>query len=241
MNAFESRGRGYVIVGLDRDAQPTRPLTMAADEAQRRGAELAVVTILRPNLDPELSIHELRQEEHRTETAALQNLHRVTASLRSSHPQVRVTTYCLGEGEVGPNREPLLWAQLLVIGTQDRYDRQASSTPAHLLTAPPGNPRTGPRARPIHPDRVRHPGPDRNPGIRDPPGGRTGTRTPPPSHRRNPARHRRPNQRTIRPGPRIGEPGRPGRRPMPGSGRPPQSDRNPSRIDHRTHPGRYTR
>lgn len=156
MNAHDSRGRGYVIVGLDSHGQPTGLLSVAADEAQRRGTDLAVVTILRPSLDPGLNIQGLRHEEHLAEALALQSLQDVTASLRSSHPQVSVTTYCLGEGEVGPNREPLLWAQLLVIGTQDRYGRQSlvlgsvsrlllTSSRCPVLVVPdgPGGPRHG--------------------------------------------------------------------------------------------------
>lgn len=125
MSVPENQGRGCVVVGLDEHGQPTRPLVAAADEAHRRGTELAVVTVVRPKLDPGLNVFGLQREQRLAQATALQSLHAVATSLRSTHPRLSVATYCLGEGEVGPNREPLLWAELLVVGTQDRYGRQA--------------------------------------------------------------------------------------------------------------------
>jgi nucleotide-binding universal stress UspA family protein len=114
MNESESRGRGCVVVGLDSQGEPTGLLEVAADEAQRRGVELAVVTV-----------QGQRRDDRRAEAVALQNVHAVTRSLRTRSPKLTVTTYCLGDGEIGPNREPLLWAQLLVVGTHDRAGRQS--------------------------------------------------------------------------------------------------------------------
>jgi nucleotide-binding universal stress UspA family protein len=126
MNERESRGRGCVIVGLDSHGEPNSGLMAAADEAERRAADLAVITVLRPNHDAGLNIQGLRRDELLLEQAvALQNLHAVTASLHSRHPRVGVATYCLTENDVDPRREPLLGAELLVLGTQDRYGRQA--------------------------------------------------------------------------------------------------------------------
>ena len=125
MNERESRGRGCVVVGLDSHGEPAGGLLAAADEAERRAADLAVVTVLRPNRDPGLNIQGLRRDELLAEALTLQNLHAVTASLHSSHPGLSVTTYCLIEDDVQPTREPLLGAELLVLGTQDRYGRQA--------------------------------------------------------------------------------------------------------------------
>jgi len=125
MSTPENQRRHCVVVGLDEHGHPAGALLAAADEAVRRDAELAIITVVRPNLDPGLNLFGLRRDQQRAEASALQGLHQAAASIRSSHPQVNVTTYCLSENEVGPNREPLLWAELLVIGTQDRYGRQA--------------------------------------------------------------------------------------------------------------------
>jgi nucleotide-binding universal stress UspA family protein len=125
MSTPRNQGRGCVLVGLDEHGHPAGTLLAAADEAQRRGSELAVVTVVRPTLDPGLNLFGQRRDHHLAEATALQGLHEAAATVRSSHPRLSVTTYCLNENEVGPNREPLLWAELLVIGTRDRYGRQA--------------------------------------------------------------------------------------------------------------------
>jgi nucleotide-binding universal stress UspA family protein len=125
MSTPENPGRRCIVVGLDEHGQPTASLTYAAHEAHRRGSELAIVTVLRPKPDPSLNPFGLQREEARAQAGALQGLHAAAAMLQASHPQLNVSTYCLGEGEVGPNREPLLWAELLVIGTEDRYGRQS--------------------------------------------------------------------------------------------------------------------
>jgi len=125
MSVPENQGRGCVVVGLDEHGEPALSLLAAADEAQRRGIDLAVVTVVRPKLDPGLNTFGLQRERNLAQATALQGLHAAAVSVRASHPQLNVTTYCLGEGEVGPNREPLLWADLLVVGTRDRYGRQS--------------------------------------------------------------------------------------------------------------------
>jgi len=127
MSMPENQGRGCVVVGLDEHGEPAQSLLAAADEADRRGAELAVVNVVRPTFDPGLNVFGLQREQNLAQATALQGLHAAAVSVRSSHPQLSVTTYCLGESEVGPNREPLLWADLLVVGTQNRYGRQALS------------------------------------------------------------------------------------------------------------------
>jgi nucleotide-binding universal stress UspA family protein len=163
MSEGESRGRDYVVVGLDNHRQPAGLLEVAADEAERRGTELAIVTVVRPHPDPELSFVGLRHEQQREEATALQNLHAATVALHSSRPQLSVTTYCLGDAEVGPNREPMLWAQLLVIGTHGAYGRQAlamgsvsqlllSSSRCPILVVPdvpPATPLAGPSEPPM--------------------------------------------------------------------------------------------
>jgi nucleotide-binding universal stress UspA family protein len=125
MSASENQGRGCVVVGLDEHGHPAGSLMAAADEAERRGTELAIVTVVRPKLDPGLNTFGLQREDRLAQATALQGLHAAAVSVQASHPGVVVSTYCLGEGEIGPNREPLLWAELLVVGTQDRYGRQA--------------------------------------------------------------------------------------------------------------------
>lgn len=125
MSERETHGRGYVVVGLDSHGQRADLLTVAADEAERRGADLAIVTVLRPHLDAAPSILVVHHEQRQAEALALQDLHEAAASLHPSHPQLSVTTYCLGAGEIGPSREPLLWAELLVIGTQSHLGGQA--------------------------------------------------------------------------------------------------------------------
>ncbi len=125
MSTPENQGRRCVVVGLDEHGNPFGSLLAAADEAERQGTELAVVTVVRPNLDPGLNSIGLRRNQHLAEATSLQGLREAATSIRASHPRLSVITYCLNEDEVGPNREPLLWAERLVIGTRDRYGRQA--------------------------------------------------------------------------------------------------------------------
>lgn len=123
----ETLNRGYVVVGFDGWLHPTETLGVAADEAVRRGVGLAVVTVLRHRLDPNLSIHAVRREQQRAQATALQELHAAAVSLHPNHPDLPVTTYCLGESEVAPDRDPLNSAELLVLGTHGRHGRQALS------------------------------------------------------------------------------------------------------------------
>jgi nucleotide-binding universal stress UspA family protein len=127
MSVPQNQGRGCVVVGLDEHDKPARSLLAAADEADRRGVELAVVSVVRPTTEPGLDSFGLQREQNLAQATALQGLHAAAVSVRASHPQLSVTTYCLGEGEVGPSREPLLWADLLVVGTQNRQGRQVLS------------------------------------------------------------------------------------------------------------------
>jgi nucleotide-binding universal stress UspA family protein len=125
MSTPENQSHGCVVVGLDEHGHPATTLLAAAGEADRRGVELAVVTVLHPNLDPGLNLFGRQRDHHLAEATALQGLHEAATSVRSSHPRLSVVTYCLRENEVAANREPLLGAELLVVGTQDRYARQA--------------------------------------------------------------------------------------------------------------------
>jgi hypothetical protein len=118
MSQRESGGRGYVVVALENENQPSGVIAAAADEAERRNSDLAIVTVLRPHLDPESGVLGMRHDQQRAQATALQALHEAAVSVHPSHPGLSVTTYCLGDGEVGPNREPLLWAELLVVGPQ---------------------------------------------------------------------------------------------------------------------------
>jgi len=114
-----------VVVGLEDGGQPAGTLMAAADEAERRGVGLAIVTVLRHRLEPGLSIQGFRHDQQRAQATALQDLHAASASLHPSHPRLSVTTYCLGESEIAPDREPLSSGELLVIGTHASLGRQA--------------------------------------------------------------------------------------------------------------------
>jgi nucleotide-binding universal stress UspA family protein len=135
MSKRSSERRGCVVVGLDDGMQPAGTLTAAADEAQRRGIGLSVVTVLRHRIDADPSVAVHRHQQQWAEAAALQDLHAAAVSLRFSHPELSVTTYCLGESEVGPDRDPLAAAQLLVIGTHGQGSLQslALESIGHLL------------------------------------------------------------------------------------------------------------
>jgi nucleotide-binding universal stress UspA family protein len=125
MRTPENHGRGKVVVGLDEHGHPAGTLLAAADEAQRRGVELALVTIVRPKRDPGLNVFGVRRDQRLAAASALHGLHEAAMSVRSSHPRLSVTTYCLEESDLEKNRELLPRAELLVIGTRDRYGRQA--------------------------------------------------------------------------------------------------------------------
>jgi nucleotide-binding universal stress UspA family protein len=125
MNEIVVHTTGCVVVGFDAGAQPTATLSAAADEAELRRTGLAIVTVMRHHIDPDLSIQGSLRTQHQAEATALQDLHRAAVSVRCNHPHVPVSTYCLGETEVSPNLEPMNTAELLVIGTHGRYDRQA--------------------------------------------------------------------------------------------------------------------
>lgn len=118
-------GRGCVVVGLDAGRQPAGTLTVAADEAVRRGLTLAVVTVLRQRMDPGLSLPQTLREQHWAEAIAVQELHAAAASVRASHPRLSVTTYCLGASEAAADREPLNTAEIVVVGTHGRRGHQA--------------------------------------------------------------------------------------------------------------------
>jgi nucleotide-binding universal stress UspA family protein len=124
MNARDVQGRDCVVVGLDDVDQPSGLLLAAADAAEQRQTELAVVAVVRPAHAPGLSLSGLRSEQDRAQALALQQLHAAAVAIRPGRPHLVVSTYCLNENEVSPNRQPLLWANLLVIGTRTRSGRQ---------------------------------------------------------------------------------------------------------------------
>jgi nucleotide-binding universal stress UspA family protein len=121
---MQSESRSCVVVGLDGVSQPDRTLIMAADEAERRASGLAIVTVLRHRIDPDLSIQGQRRDQRRAEATSLQEVHAAAVSLHPIYPRLPVTTYCLGETEVSSHRVPLSEAELLVIGTHGRQGRQ---------------------------------------------------------------------------------------------------------------------
>lgn len=122
MSARE-QGRDCVVVGLD-DLEPSSLLLAAADAAEQRQTELVIVAVVRPGHAPGLSLTGLRDEQAHTQATALQQLHAAAVSIQPTHPHLVVSTYCLHENEVSPNRQPLLWANLLVIGTRTHAGRQ---------------------------------------------------------------------------------------------------------------------
>jgi nucleotide-binding universal stress UspA family protein len=156
----DDRRHLQVVVGIESGAPAGPALALAADEARRRGLPLAVVAVTRSRPDPGPGIEGLRVALRQAQARALADLHQATTFVRERHPDLTVVTFCLGQAEVGPHREPLDGAEILVIGTHDdRHGRQVvdqESTGRILLAAgrcpvlvvPDRSPSVAPAGRP---------------------------------------------------------------------------------------------
>jgi nucleotide-binding universal stress UspA family protein len=103
---------GCVVVGLEERSPSTALLSVAADEAERRGAALAVVTVLQHHVPAPDSDTTSAPGHRRGELGLVSQVE----SLRAERPWLSVTIFPLPDDEVGSNREPLCSAALLVIG-----------------------------------------------------------------------------------------------------------------------------
>jgi nucleotide-binding universal stress UspA family protein len=127
MNASDSGGGGHLVLGFDGGPRMQNLLRVAADEAVRRQASLAIVMVSQAALDPGLDASGRRSAEQRAEASAHRQLIRAAESVRARHQHVPVTTHHLTEEEARATAYPLSSAQLLVVGTIGRHGRRAFS------------------------------------------------------------------------------------------------------------------
>lgn len=127
MKAVDGDAAGHVVLGFDGGWRMKNLLRSAADEAARRQAVLAIVTVSRPVLDPALGVSSRRSAEQRAETLARRLLSRAVESVLTRHQHLPVTMHYLSEEQVRAGSHPLGAAQLLVVGTVGRHGRRAFS------------------------------------------------------------------------------------------------------------------
>lgn len=116
---------GFVVVGYDGHWPTAHLLPVAAQEALRRDASLAIVTLVRQAADDERSQLGLRAELARAEDVVEHQLAAAAADLVERYPGLDVTTHCLPEDEVTRTRTPLASATLLVVGARGEYGKPA--------------------------------------------------------------------------------------------------------------------
>jgi nucleotide-binding universal stress UspA family protein len=127
MNASDGDAAGHVVLGFDGGWRMRVLLRVAADEAARRCADLAIVTVSRPVLDPALNISGRQAAERRAETLGRQHLNQAAESVRALHQHLPVTTHYLTEDQAQAASQPLSSTQLLVVGTVGQHGRRAFS------------------------------------------------------------------------------------------------------------------
>jgi nucleotide-binding universal stress UspA family protein len=102
-------------------------LRVAADEAVRRQAALAIVTVSRPVLDPALNISARQAAERRAETLGRQHLEQAAEGVQALYQDLPVTTHYLTEEQAQAGAHPLSSTQLLMVGTVGQHGRRAFS------------------------------------------------------------------------------------------------------------------
>jgi nucleotide-binding universal stress UspA family protein len=125
MNPSNGQPAGSVVLGFDAGWRMKHLLNVAADEAARREAALAIVTVSRPVLDPDLSASGQQAAERRAEALARKRLTEAAEFVQASHQQLTVTTHYLSEEQAHAARQPLSSTQLLVVGTVGQHGRRA--------------------------------------------------------------------------------------------------------------------
>ena len=128
MQAADGDAAGHIVLGFDGGWRMKNLLRAAADEATRRQAVLAIVTVARPALDPALGVSSRQSAERRAENLARRLLSRAAESVLARHQHLSVTTHVLTEEQVRAGSHPLASARLLVVGTVGQHGRSAFST-----------------------------------------------------------------------------------------------------------------
>jgi nucleotide-binding universal stress UspA family protein len=138
-----------VVVGIDPGWRADDVVRVAAREAARRGAPLAVVAVARRSGDTSHNVEGLRADDGWSEAVARRALADAYDALGQETQRVRTTTSCLWKDEVTPAKHPLSAAELLVVGTRGRHGRLAfgltsvsrlllKSVQCSVLAVPPG-------------------------------------------------------------------------------------------------------
>lgn len=137
---------GSVVVGLDPRWNSFDLLRRAVDEARRRTADLAVVSIVRPLQAPG-AIGAAGPDLKEAEAMARRRLAEGVAAIADATEGLRVSTHCLSEGDVSADLPLMSTAVCLVVGTRGEYGRRAfdlhsvsrrllTSTDCPILTVP---------------------------------------------------------------------------------------------------------
>lgn len=114
---------GLVLVGTDGSWHSTAVLHVAAREASLRGAELAVVTVVREVADPRYSLTALLAEERRAAEVARWRTGEAVVRVRSRYPGLEVSTHLVRDRDLGwPDEAVRLGAaDLLVLGAHGAH------------------------------------------------------------------------------------------------------------------------
>jgi nucleotide-binding universal stress UspA family protein len=111
----DPQGRGRVVVGLEEHQPSTLVLRVAADEADLRRSELAVLTV--PPEDEPIAANGEPKDDGELQ-------HRIEC-LRRERPWLSVSCFRMAAGEVRASVEPLTSAALLVVGAHGTTGMQA--------------------------------------------------------------------------------------------------------------------
>jgi nucleotide-binding universal stress UspA family protein len=114
-----------VVVGVDPGWRLDGVVRAAAREAERRGAELAIVAVARRSVDVGRSRTGQVAEDGWSESVARRALAEARNALGGFARRMRCVSYCLWDDEVGASVEPLRTAGLLVVGSRGRHGRVA--------------------------------------------------------------------------------------------------------------------
>jgi nucleotide-binding universal stress UspA family protein len=123
MKTTDGEATGGVVLGFEAGWRMKQLLRVAAAEAANRETTLALVTIARPEPDPERSIQGIQAQAERAETAARRQLALAAESVHAEFGELPVTTHYLNEQEVLGSG--LSAPQLLVVGAVGKTGRRA--------------------------------------------------------------------------------------------------------------------